>query len=300
MSEERNITNHSLAFDKKYPDLSELYSNHTPFITCSLIIAVLVLILNLAIYVTNISKAKKRLTSHLYLPTTLLCSFYPIISLAALVTIVLPKSWLICHTVMHLSFTIGAVLFHNLCFRYANSEVGFLKEVGDQELLDFQTSPLCCCFSFLPKLIPTKTRLFIVKCLIWQMPFVQSSIMIVLNVIYYRDAEMYDKLNAFFIPFIVGSILSGLWGLNITVKMISSLFPDYNLMKKMLCLQLILLLCKLQFLILDSQLSTFDFGGVFPITNTIYKQTLINLLILVEMTLVSIFVKHAYSKPAEL
>lgn len=301
MSEQTNVTNNSsVASLKSYPDLPELYSNLTPFITFSLFIAVLVLILNLAIFATTISKARKRLTRHLYLPTTLLCSIYPVISTAALVTILLPKSWLICHTVMHLSFTVGGVIFHNLCFRYAHSEDGYLKEVGEKEEMDLQTTPCCCCCSFLPKLMPTKTRLFAVKCLVWQMPLVQSSIMIALNVIYYNDKEMYEKLMVFFAPFLVGSIVSGLWGLNITVKMISKLFPDYNLLKKMLSLQLILLLCKLQYVVLDSQLNNIDFGGVYPITNTIHKQTLINLLILIEMTLVSALVQNAYSKPVEL
>ncbi|XP_055906325.1 organic solute transporter alpha-like protein [Eupeodes corollae] len=297
MSAEQNTTNHSSVDYAKYPDLSEFYSNLTPFVTFSLFIGLLVLCLNLAICATTIVKAKKRLTSNLYIPTTILCSIYPIISLAALGTILAPKSWLACNTVMHLSFTIGAVVFHNLCFRYAHSEVGYLKEIGDEKTLDLQTSPLCCCCGFLPKLTPKKNKLFAVKCLIWQMPLIQSSIMIALNVIYYFYPEKYENLVVFFAPFIVTSILSGLWGLNITVKMINKLFPDYNLMKKMLSLQLVLLLCKLQFVILDSQLNYLDFGGTYPINNTILKQTVINLLILVEMTLVSILVQNSYSKP---
>lgn len=296
-----NSTNNSTEVSTNiYPDLTDLYLNPRASTIYTIIFAVLVLFINFSIYGTTLFKTRKRLTNHLFLPTTFICSIYPLISLAALITILLPRSWIICNTVMHISFTIGAVVFHNLCFRYANSEVGYLKEVGEKKDMDLQTTPCCCCCSFLPKIMSTKTRLFVVKCLIWQMPFLQSSIMIILNVLYYTEQEMYDKVFIFFVPFIVTSIICGLWGLNITVKMISKLFPDHNLLKKMFSLQLILLLCKLQYVILDTQLNHIDFGGIYPITNTIFKQTIINLLILIEMTFVSLLVQHAYSKPAEL
>lgn len=299
-NETTSINSTTTVSERDYPELGELYSNINPFVKCSIFTAALVLGLNLLIFVTTLIKIRKHLTNNLYFPTTLLCSIYFFISTAAFITILIPKSWLICNSVMHFCFIIGAIVFHNLCFRYANSEVGYLKEIGEKNEMDFQTTPCCCCCSFLPKIIPTKTRLFAVKCLIWQMPFLQSSILITLNVTYYMELETYSKLMLFFTPFTVVSILCGLWGLNITVKMIGKLFPDYNLSKKMLGLQLILLLCKLQYLILNTQLNNIDFGGIYPITNTIYKQNIINLIILLEMTMVSLLMQNAYSKPVEL
>lgn len=86
-----------------------------------------------------------------------------------------------------------------------------------------------------------------------------------------------------------------------------------------------MLLCKVQYLLLDSQLNHLVLGGEYPINHTIYKQSkiliktfskkatknlfmpiflrlllaIINLLILCEMVLVSILVQNAYKEIPE-
>jgi len=44
---------------------------------------------------------------------------------------------------------------------------------------------------------------------VWQMPFWQGSIMLVMNILYYRDIQLYRQVMFFFIPFIVCSIVLG-------------------------------------------------------------------------------------------
>jgi len=44
---------------------------------------------------------------------------------------------------------------------------------------------------------------------VWQMPFWQGSIMLVMNILYYRDIQLYHQVMYFFIPFIVCSIVLG-------------------------------------------------------------------------------------------
>jgi len=57
------------------------------------------------------------------------------------------------------------------------------------------------------------------------------------------------------------------------VRAITKLRGDYQLRKKMFCLQLVVMLCKLQYLVLYDQLDGIKMGGEYPINHTIYKQS---------------------------
>ncbi|XP_075161473.1 organic solute transporter alpha-like protein [Haematobia irritans] len=276
-----------------HPTLVEYYTNLTPFVIISMFVGSLLVVLNISIFCSTVSNIRRHCDPTIRLASIVLCSLYPIICCAALVTIILPKGWLICHTVMHLSFTVGAVMFRQLCFRYVGSELNYVKE-SDGATVSINTPPCCCCCLCLPALVPSRGKFSILSYMVWQMPFLQGCIMLVLNLIYYTEKELYHSVTLYFIPFLVCSILVGIWALNIIVRMVNAIHSEYGLMRKMFCLQLILLLCKLQYMILDSQLDNLTLGGYYPINHTIYKQTITNLLILVEMVLVSLLVQNAY------
>ncbi|XP_060657873.1 organic solute transporter alpha-like protein [Drosophila nasuta] len=281
-----------------FPKLSEYYTHMTAFLSLAIFIAVLLTILNISIYLTTAMRMRRHLDKPLRIPSILMVSVYPIISLAALVTILVPYSWFICHTVMHAMFMAGGPVFRTLLFRYVVSEQNYLKETS-AEAVSLNTPPCCCCCGCLPTVVPTKAKLCISRYMVWQMPFWQGSIMLVMNILYYRDRQLYLDVMIFFIPFIVGSIIMGAWSLQITVRMITKIRGDYQLRKKMFCLQLVVMLCKLQYLILYEQLNSVKMGGEYPINHTIYKQTIINILILVEMVLVSMMAQSAYRTPIQ-
>lgn len=311
-------------------------------------VASILVVLNISIFFSTMSKIRKRCEPGIRAPSILLCSLYPIICCAALTTIILPKGWLICHTVMHMCFTVGGVLFRQLCFKYVGSEMNYVKET-DGASVSINTPPCCCCCLFLPSLVPSKAKFCMLRYMVWQMPFVQGCIMLVLNLIYYREQvtfqeksqlilkqeisalclplptlslplcvsflanrqwpqELYHSVSIYFIPFLVCSILIGIWALNIIVRMVNAIHSEYGLMvcshntttninpiptslhvtihcnspivivlqKKMFCLQLILLLCKLQYMLLDTQLNHITLGSYYPINHTIYKQSKCN------------------------
>ncbi|XP_017844536.1 organic solute transporter alpha-like protein [Drosophila busckii] len=290
--------NHSLSMHS-HPKLYEYYTHMTAFLSLAIFIATLLTILNICIYLTTLTRLRRHLNKPLRTPSIILISLYPIISLAALLTILLPYAWFMCHTLMHAMFMIGGPAFRTLLFRYVDSEQNFIK-LTSSEPVALNTPPCCCCCGgCLPLVVPTKAKLCISRYMVWQMPFWQGSIMLVMNILYYRDRELYSQVMLFFIPFIVVSIVLGVWSLQITVRMISKLHGDYQLRKKMFCLQLVVLLCKLQYLILYEQLNNFKLGGEYPINHTIHKQTIINILILVEMVLVSMMTQSAYRTPIQ-
>lgn len=164
----------------------------TPFITLSIFVAALLVILNISIFCTTVSRVRRKVGTFFRGPTIVLCSLYPIISCAAFTTILFPKSWLICHTVMHLSFTVGAVMFRQLCFRYVDSEMNYMKET-DGAAVVINTPPCCCCCLCLPALVPSKEKFCILRYMVWQMPFVQGCVMLVLNVIYYNEQVSIER-----------------------------------------------------------------------------------------------------------
>lgn len=244
----------------------------TAFLALAIFIATLLTILNITIYLTTVSRLRRHLDKPLRIPSILLVSIYPIISLAALLTILVPYSWFMCHTVMHAMFMVGGPIFRTLLFRYVESEQNYVKETSG-EALALNTPPFCCCCGCLPLVQPTKAKLCVLRYMVWQMPFWQGSIMLVMNILYYRDRQLYNQVMLFFIPFILGSIILGVWSLQITVRMITKIRGDYQLRKKMFCLQLMVMLCKLQYLILYEQLNSFKLGGEYPINHTIHKQS---------------------------
>lgn len=258
-----------------------LYSNYllcptpldmTAFVSLAIFVAAMLTILNISIYLTTVSRLRRHLNKPLLIPSIVMVSLYPVISVAALVTILVPYSWFICHTVMHAMFMVGGPTFRMLLFRYVESEQNYLKETSGEPVA-LNTPPCCCCCLCLPMVVPTKAKLCISRYMVWQMPFWQGSIMLVMNILYYRDLELYHEVVYFFIPFIIASIVLGAWSLQITVRMITKLHGDYQLRKKMFCLQLVVLLCKLQYLILYEQLNSLKLGGEYPINHTIYKQS---------------------------
>ncbi|XP_017041471.1 organic solute transporter alpha-like protein [Drosophila ficusphila] len=283
---------------RTHPTVAEYYENMTAFVSLAIFVASLLTILNICIFATTVSRLRRHLSKSLLSPSIIMVALYPIISLAALVTILVPYSWFICHTVMHVMFMVGGPVFRTLLFRYVNSEQNYVKETAG-EAVQLNTPPCCCCCLCLPMVIPTKAKLCISRYMVWQMPFWQGSIMLVMNILYYRDIQLYRQVMFFFIPFIVCSIVLGVWSLQITVRMITKVRGDYQLRKKMFCLQLVVMLCKLQYLILYDQLDGIKMGGEYPINHTVYKQTIINILILVEMVLVSMMVQSAYRTPIQ-
>lgn len=132
----------------------------TAFLSLAIFIASLLTILNISIFATTVSRLRRHLDKPLLGPSIMMVGLYPIISVAALVTILVPYSWFICHTVMHVMFMVGGPVFRTLLFRYVGSEQNYVKETAG-EAVQLNTPPCCCCCLCLPMVIPTKAKLCI-------------------------------------------------------------------------------------------------------------------------------------------
>lgn len=82
--------------------------------------------------------------------------------------------------------------------------------------------------------------------MIMQMPIIQGTILIALNVINIEDPSKFGRSMLFLGPFMIVSILTGVWGLNVTLRMLMTHCAEFKLKGKFLAIQLVLITCKLQ------------------------------------------------------
>lgn len=76
----------------------------------------------------------------------------------------------------------------------------------------------------------------------------QFPVMHVLIYIFYNMRMIEDPTlsTVYFMPFMLVSIIPVVWGLNILIRIVSPIVPDYDIKGKYFMLQLVLLVCKIQ------------------------------------------------------
>lgn len=82
--------------------------------------------------------------------------------------------------------------------------------------------------------------------MVMQMPVIQGTILVALNVINIEDPTKFGRFMMILGPFLIASILTGVWGLNVTLRMLMSHCAEFKLKGKFLAIQLVLITCKLQ------------------------------------------------------
>lgn len=64
--------------------------------------------------------------------------------------------------------------------------------------------------------------------------------------------QLYNNVLIYFGPFFVASIMTGVWALQINARMIAPYLPEHKIMAKYFCVQLVLIFCKLQPMIIQT------------------------------------------------
>lgn len=84
-----------------------------------------------------------------------------------------------------------------------------------------------------------------------QFVVVHVIIFVTLNLISVESPEQFENVMVFFVPFIAATIILGVWGFQITIRMLVPYYANLNLLKKFISFQLVLILCKLQPILLE-------------------------------------------------
>lgn len=78
------------------------------------------------------------------------------------------------------------------------------------------------------------------------MPVAHIVIFVVLNLIYIEDVPTFDNVIIYFIPFIAITVLGGIWGFNLAIRMMAPHYVNLKLAQKYFAFQLVLFFCKIQ------------------------------------------------------
>lgn len=87
--------------------------------------------------------------------------------------------------------------------------------------------------------------------LVLQMPVAHIVIFVVLNLIYIEDIPTFDIVVIYFIPFIAITVLGGIWGFNLAIRMMAPYYVNLKLVQKYFAFQLVLFFCKIQPILLN-------------------------------------------------
>lgn len=135
-----------------------------------------------------------------------------------------------------------------------------------------------------------RAKLNNVRLMVLQLPIIQTIIVLTLNIvnmeqkvdyrIYFNVKQLFKKNNfqslyaaylQYFAPVMICSIMIGIWGLNITVKTLGPFLTEYRILGKLLCIQLVLILCKLQPTIIHQVVRSIEVEEPsFPLTPKVY------------------------------
>lgn len=78
------------------------------------------------------------------------------------------------------------------------------------------------------------------------MPIAHVILFLVLNIIFIEDIATFDAIILYFIPFIALTVLGGIWGFNIAIRMMAPHYVELKLTQKYFAFQLVLFFCKIQ------------------------------------------------------
>ncbi|KAG4070700.1 hypothetical protein HA402_013620 [Bradysia odoriphaga] len=281
------------------PTSAELFQDLNTFLLVSYIVGLILFLVTTIKFVIVIPKILQNTPKPFVSRTLLLCGIYTIVAASSFTSLLVPRALLFCESISVVTFTLCSYQFFCLCVDYAGGESNFIRIADDVKVFNMRTPPCCCCLCFISPMHITKDKFMKVRLLILQLPIGLGLIYFMLNVAYLEDSVLYSNISFYFMPFMGISILAGVWGLQMTSRMFSPLFVEYKLTPKYIAVQLVLLICKLQPLIAQIELKINGPNDIgYPITRKVYGNVIVQLLILIEVIILSFWSHYLYGVPS--
>ncbi|OAD53102.1 Organic solute transporter alpha-like protein [Eufriesea mexicana] len=216
-------------------------------------------------------------------------SVYPVASICSLTALGIPRTQLLSEAVTQIFLTISLYRLHLLLVYVGR------KKVTTTPPLVLRVGPCCCwpCLPF-PRLEMTDANLSWVRLLVLQLPIIQGLTYCIFLFMSIEEPSLITQYGICLQPFMVISILLGIYGLTITLKSLQEVAPEEKLHRKATVSQLMLLFSKLQAFIVKSLSHTGLFPCNPPITPQIYANVTYNALMLIEMLLLCYAARYVY------
>ncbi|KAM3961531.1 organic solute transporter alpha-like protein [Aphomia sociella] len=276
------------------PDFgSYLTALHT-YAWVSWTVGALVLLATCALYILTLRSAL-RFWRESISNVAVVLAVYPLITAAALVAIIVPRGVILCEAIAQEVVMIA--MYHY--FRMLIAECGgvdmLVRRAGaNDDRLETRVLP-CCCWPccVIPRPHIQKQTFIWLRCLILQMPVVQGIIYVIVLILSTEDMTLLFRGYKYIQIFVAASILSGMWGMIMSVRMAESF--GLKPRPRFLALQLVLLIVKLQCGVARALPGLFNLSCVMSVHPFVFVNFVQNCLTILEMLLLSAWAWRLYS-----
>uniref|UniRef100_A0A1B6CPT7 Organic solute transporter alpha-like protein n=1 Tax=Clastoptera arizonana TaxID=38151 RepID=A0A1B6CPT7_9HEMI len=202
---------------------------------------------------------------------------YPVVGLATYFATIVPRSQLLAEAITQGMFMACMYQLFCLFVAYCGGEAELIRR-AKPESLNLRVGPCCCwpCCCCLPLMQIDKYRVRCLRVLILQLPLVQGFVYLIFLIMWAEKESLYNVNYIFLQPIVIFSLLSGIWGMTMTMKMLADILKEHYMWGKFIALQLVLILSKLQYnLIIKLLILALPCNP--PITPIVYANRFINL-----------------------
>lgn len=261
-------------------------------------LSTLVLILVSLTFVDTLRHVLRHTSSKVKANTVCVIAIYPATCIASYLVVIVPRAQLISEALIQWIVMCGLYQLICLYVGYCGGQKQMIKNLENHKL-SIKVGPCCCwpCCALVPTFDVTKRTATNLKLLVLQLPIVQGLIYIILLVLNTEEKETYETYYKYLQPFLIISILLGIWGLSMTINILKDVLdPQFLISKKFFLLQLVIISSKLQALILKSLVWTGTLPCNTPLTSTTYANLIHNSFLMVEIFFLGLWARSIYKK----
>ncbi|XP_049283221.1 uncharacterized protein LOC125763779 [Anopheles funestus] len=205
------------------------------------------------------------------------------------VALLVPHVAVVCDIVPFVAFCWCILVF----FRYLKESVGGdTAIIGLYETKAIQPPQVCPCFRFI---YDKKRQLRAIRFGIMQLPIYNSVVASIQLIIFTFDKDLFFDVFYVILPFIIASIVFYVGSSVSFIKTVAPLYPDNPIFKRFFLLQLVLIITKPQIIILELIYNLSTFECTVAGEPKVYLNMIKQLLILVEVGIVTIFSYKFYT-----
>ncbi|KAJ0176057.1 hypothetical protein K1T71_008231 [Dendrolimus kikuchii] len=221
---------------------------------------------------------------------------YPVVAAAAFLATILPRARILTEAIEQQAVMVA--MYYLFCMIIADFG-GFeqLERRAAGARLETRVPP-CCCWPccFIPQPNIQKRNLKLLRYLVLQMPVIQGLIYILILILWAESMMLYHRCFVYIQPFIIASILTGVWGMIMTVRTAGSL--GCNARPRFFAVQLTLLIVKLQSGFAKVLPEIVHLPCVLPLNPSVFVNMINNAIMILEMLLLTILAWRLYGRPA--
>ncbi|XP_041981450.1 organic solute transporter alpha-like protein [Aricia agestis] len=229
------------------------------------------------------------------LSVAIVLSVYPLVAALALLVTILPRTRILCEAISQEIVMVALYHFFNLVIAECGGVNQLIaRSAGAQ--LETRTLP-CCCWPccILPRPQVHKKSLTWMRYLVLQVPIIQGILFFIVLVLRAEAMELYSRSMVYIQPFVAASILSGVWGIIMSLKAAESV--GLSPRARFLVLQLVLIIVKLQFGIAKSLPGMVSMPCIMAMNPSVFVNLVQNIVTIFEMLLLSLCAWRLYKIP---